>query len=262
MHFRPYPVLTLIAIPALALLIGLGVWQLQRAEWKAGLITDHQSAAATRPVAIEQALCRNGAVANSRRVLSGESVLRLLHQAVRTGDVTAASPKSLRVFGANRDGEAGWNMMTPVTVECVAGPIDPILFEFGFEPMPGGPSYEQAPVEPAGPEFVRVLDPDGPRFYLAPVPSKGAFAPSNNAAANEWHWFDLPAMATALSVPRLNSQYLIREFSDRLPENLARTPPETHIGYAVTWFGMAIAFLVIYALFHARAGRLRFGKRA
>jgi cytochrome oxidase assembly protein ShyY1 len=32
MHFRPFPVLTIIAIPALAALISLGVWQLQRAE--------------------------------------------------------------------------------------------------------------------------------------------------------------------------------------------------------------------------------------
>jgi surfeit locus 1 family protein len=58
----------------------------------------------------------------------------------------------------------------------------------------------------------------------------------------------------------LNNRFYLRAFNGQLPDKLTRTPPVTHYGYAVTWFGMAIAFLVIYAAFHARAGRLRFGK--
>ena len=38
MYFRPYPILTIIAVPALAALVALGVWQSQRAGWKAGEI--------------------------------------------------------------------------------------------------------------------------------------------------------------------------------------------------------------------------------
>lgn len=37
-HFRPLPVLTLLALPALALLIALGTWQVQRMGWKADRI--------------------------------------------------------------------------------------------------------------------------------------------------------------------------------------------------------------------------------
>ena len=49
MYFRPLPVLTLIAVPALAALVWLGVWQAQRAGWKAQEIADFQKQADSLP---------------------------------------------------------------------------------------------------------------------------------------------------------------------------------------------------------------------
>ena len=40
MYFRPLPRFTAFCVPLLALLIGLGVWQLQRLHWKLGLIAE------------------------------------------------------------------------------------------------------------------------------------------------------------------------------------------------------------------------------
>jgi hypothetical protein len=57
MYFRPFPVLTIIAVPALAALIALGVWQSQRAGWKAELITQFEQAAKADPLLPEAALC-------------------------------------------------------------------------------------------------------------------------------------------------------------------------------------------------------------
>jgi len=39
-------------------------------------------------------------------------------------------------------------------------------------------------------------------------------------------------------------------------------PPQRHFGYAITWWGLAIALGVIYAVFHHSQGRLRFRKSA
>jgi len=39
-------------------------------------------------------------------------------------------------------------------------------------------------------------------------------------------------------------------------------PPQRHFGYAITWWGLAIALIVIYAVFHYSQGRLRFRKTA
>ena len=57
MYFRPFPILTIIAIPAFAALIALGVWQSQRASWKANLITQFEQAAKAQPQSPEAVLC-------------------------------------------------------------------------------------------------------------------------------------------------------------------------------------------------------------
>jgi surfeit locus 1 family protein len=85
-------------------------------------------------------------------------------------------------------------------------------------------------------------------------------AAANAPDRNEWHWFDAAAMTVFLGTGPVDQRFILARLEGK-PDYLTRTPPETHIGYAVTWFGMAIGFVVIYALFHARAGRLRFRKR-
>jgi surfeit locus 1 family protein len=51
---RRFPwILTLFTIPALALLIGLGVWQVQRLRWKEGLIDQAEAASTAAPEPIE-----------------------------------------------------------------------------------------------------------------------------------------------------------------------------------------------------------------
>jgi surfeit locus 1 family protein len=87
------------------------------------------------------------------------------------------------------------------------------------------------------------------------------FAAANSPETNDWHWFDAAQMAAALGVSQINDQLYLAAMPETMPLHLTRTPPATHIGYSATWYGMAMAFVVIYAVFHARAGRLRFTKR-
>lgn len=42
------------------------------------------------------------------------------------------------------------------------------------------------------------------------------------------------------------------------PGDSARLPPERHFGYAITWWGLAIALIGVYLAFHHQRGRLRF----
>lgn len=228
MYFRPFPILTIIAVPALAALIALGVWQVQRASWKANLITQFEQAAKVQPQSPEAVLCA---------------------QPPKPGEVVAppqASGKSLRVFGHAADGAAGWRLFQAVQLSCGA-----VLAETGFEAL-----------EIGGPGGVLLAAPKAPpdRFLVETWPAKPMMAAQNTPSTNEWHWFDAPLMATTLEAAPLNAAFILTPLSG-MPDFLTRTPPESHIGYAVTWFGMAAAFAVIYAVFHARAGRLRFGKR-
>lgn len=230
MLFRPFPVLTILAVPILAALVALGVWQLQRTEWKAGLIADFERASAAAPVSLDQALC------------DGEKPLG------RVVGAHKADGPALRVFGHDPAGTAGWRVFQ-ASPGCATG-SGVILVETGFEPtLPSGEAMASGARQPSG-----------DRFILEAFPKKPLMASQNSPERNEWSWFDAPAMAAALNVPAIDTRYVLVALAG-MPDYLVRTPPSGHIGYAVTWFGIAAAFVIIYLLFHARAGRLRFSSR-
>lgn len=227
MTFRPFPILTLVTIPVFAALIALGVWQLDRAKWKEGLIADFERASAAAPGNIDSAVC--GAANAEGKVVAPP----------------AATGKSLRVFGHDAAGDAGWRGFQAVSLSCGKT----VLAETGFEPLAMG--AEQGP--PAKPVAAT-------KYLVEPWPAKQWMAAENTPASNEWHWFDSVGMASALGIANLDARYVVTPLTG-MPDHLTRTPPSGHIGYAITWFGMAIGLLVIYGLFHARAGRLRFRRQ-
>ena len=49
--------------------------------------------------------------------------------------------------------------------------------------------------------------------------------------------------------------YLIDNPYARLDDEL---PPQRHFGYAITWWGLAMALIGVYPAFHHQKGRLRF----
>jgi surfeit locus 1 family protein len=225
MYFRPFPILTIIAVPALAILCWLGTWQAGRAGWKAGEISAFSDRAHAPPMALEAA-CAQG----------------LATQQIITEPWT--NGPELRVFGHQTSGAAGWQIFQ-------AGKLcgDVRLVQTGFEPIEIGGGM------PPG-----VTSGKTDRFILAPWPEPPFMAAPNAPERNEWQWFDAPEMAKAVNQVALKADFIVLPL-EGMPDCLTRTPPETHVGYAVTWFGMAIAFAVIYGLMHARAGRLRFGRK-
>ncbi len=227
MYFRPYPVLTLFAVPALIALVALGVWQAQRAGWKAERIAALEQQLAAPPLRVDEA-CAAG-------LPDG-----------RTITPPAGEGPEIRLFGHNNSGETGWKRFQAA---ALCGRL--LLVQTGFDALDiGGPGGRIPRPQPSPPD----------RFIIQPWPGKPFMPGANNPAKNEWYWFDAPAMAAALGQPQLDARAIIVPL-DGKPDFLIRTPPETHVGYAVTWFGMAVAFAVIYGLFHMRAGRLRFGRK-
>ena len=54
-HFRPLPILTAVCAVAFAILISLGVWQIQRLHWKLGLIAEVNHSLAAPPLSLDTA---------------------------------------------------------------------------------------------------------------------------------------------------------------------------------------------------------------
>lgn len=247
MYFRPFPVLTIVAIPALAALLWLGTWQAGRAQWKAGLIAEYESAAASTPQPIETALCvlANGKPKREELYwpIDGASVVELLGGWPPVG-------ATIRMFGQDASGNAGWHRLVLVTPPGCVAEQGALVVEGPFEPFIPGREIGAAPAVPAP-----------ARYMAAEWPGKPMFAAGNSPKTNDWHWFDRAGMEQAFGGAKINDHFYLAIMPETMPAHLARTPPATHIGYSVTWYGMAIALVVIYALFHARAGRLRFGRR-
>jgi surfeit locus 1 family protein len=230
--FRPMPVLTLLSAVCLAILIMLGQWQWDKFVLKSKAPVP---AAANAPQTLAQAI----AVPNPEYVVVSVS--------------GTLDPRSLKV-SAVQDGIRGYRLFS-----FVAGPDAQIWVDRGF-------------VGEA--DIARVIEPTGQRQWIG-VLRQGAKANSytldNDAAGDVWYWPDISAMSATLGVKSASALYYVAQSTvDPLGTGKAvdnpytnasganRIKPETHLGYALTWWGFGLALIGVYIGMHVRAGRLRF----
>lgn len=223
MHFRPYPILTALALAGLAVLVWLGSWQWSRMGEKAAEIAAYEALTAREPIDLTEVLCPDPAPPGTP---------------VRVPSAVDGTP--VRVWGRSGDA-AGWRLFRPIALPACAGE-GAILAETGFEAFHGeaGGAVE--------------------RWRIEPVPQAGAFTPANDATADEFYSYDARSMAVIAGVQSLHPDLWI--VADRgLPVELAGVPPSRHLGYALTWFGLALTLIGVYLAFHAARGRLGFTRR-
>ncbi len=219
-RFQPLPLLSLFTIAGLAVLLLLGNWQLNRFAWKQDLIAAYESRGDAAGLA--EALCAMGDAAYSP-------------------SFTMPAPlagEELRLF-AIRDVPGIVRIGVIPAPDCGEGEARYLLVESGFEYQANG-------------QLVRPQ-----RWRLEPVPRNGVFTPVNDPDTNQWYGFVVPEMAQALSVPPDSVLGVWARSDDGLPAQLAQTPPAQHMGYALTWFGLAAALLGVYLTLHIAQGRLR-----
>lgn len=220
------------SVLAFALLVWLGTWQVQRLQWKEDLIGRLTAQAASVPVPVAEV---------EARAAAGEDVEFM--RATATGRFV--HDNELFVF-TTVDGEMGWKLVTPLDMGDTA-----VLVDRGFIP------YElKAPT--ARPES----RPDGPvtvTGIVRPHESDPApFVPDNDVDANIWHWWALPAMAEAAGVERASPFILQAEASPGAPGWPRASTPDPadirnpHLGYAITWYGLAAILLIVTTLYLLR----------
>jgi len=234
MIFRPFPLLTLFTLPALAFLLWLGSWQLDRRAWKAELLNQFEATAQLPAASLSEVMCANGE-ALGRAVLPPEP----------------ASDASLRFYGIGPQGAPGWRVFKAVNApDCVQADI--LLAEVRFEPLQAA----RAQVDGRG---AVVSTPSA--WRLETPKTAGPFTPPNTIETGEFYAF-APEMAATLGVAdgAISAAFWLVRDTGEPPAHLTQTPPERHVGYAVTWFLMAAALIAIYLIFHVRAGRLHFGR--
>ena len=223
-----FPVgLTLAAAVGLAILVALGMWQLQRLTWKEALLTRIAKLETAAPIPVATAL--DGA--------ASPADLDMVRVRVDCPELSRAA--YVELFGL-KDGTAGRRLISACPV--ASSRYRSLLVDRGFvaEDVSARPGAEG----PLGPVSVTGV-------LRAPDPPS-IFTPKADPASRLWFNRDIPAMASTLDASRPAPVMLMAETASN-PEFPALSPApipaaisNRHLEYALTWFGLAAALLGVY----------------
>ena len=221
--------LTIATLIALAILIGLGTWQMQRLAWKQALLARIEALKVAPAVPAAPVLARMAAGDDTDFVR-----------------VTLDCPGLARAAGLNlyavRDGDAGQRLVSACPL--AGGPYRTLLVDRGFIAQE---TVARPTGDPADRSVSRVTG-----VLRAPEPP-GRFTPPNDPAGNRWYSRDHAAMARALGAAAPAPLVLMAEtatnpeFPALVPAPIPAEISNRHLEYALTWYGLAAALVGVYA---------------
>jgi surfeit locus 1 family protein len=209
----------------IVILLGLGVWQVQRLQWKTALLARIAAlqSAPSEPLDVVLHRIRDGGEVDFVRV--------------QTTCPSLQQTPVLHLY-AILDGVMGDRAITACPI--ASGSYRSLLVDRGFVPADLVGKIAPGPPTP-GPVIGVLRKTEKPNWL----------SPPNSVLKNDWHTRDIPAMAKALSAPAPAPVILMLErpgptgFGPR-PAAIPTDIPNNHLGYALTWFGLAIGLAVSY----------------
>lgn len=218
----------LIALPVVVLLLGLGVWQLQRLAWKENLLAEMAAQQNAPPVTMLRH--DDAAMEYKRAVLSG-----LIDRGA-----------AFKLWPRTHDGKAGYHWIVPMVVASAEWNDKPagilIMVDLGWVP------------EDYAPPSTTVGEVESVSGILRAPEKPNQFVPPNPESGNVIHWIDLSSIAERLGAP----VYPFVLEADKTGENppigredggeFGASLPNNHLQYAITWFVLAGIAVVIFVL--------------
>jgi surfeit locus 1 family protein len=235
--FRPLPILTAFTALALAVLIGLGVWQLERREQKHALLAQMEARAKTPPAPVEILFVTGDVFPAYRRA---------------TAFGTFDHAKEVYVYAPRADTgptRQGFKILTPFVL--ASGGV--IVVDRGWVPEAG-----KDPATRVGGQIEGPTELEG---RLLPSSAPRTFTPPPDVASRTFFIRDTAAIAKAQGLTLHRT--LLFEASTRTPGGPEPMPtkldiPDNHLSYALTWFSLGVVLFVIYLRYHYIRGRLKF----
>ena len=229
--FRPLPALTAACAALFAVLIGLGVWQIERLQWKLALIARVNHNLQAAPVSLDDGVTPQS---DYQRV-------------ALTGRFGA---KEAYAFATDETGAPVYHVLVPLT----ASDGRTFIVDRGVVPKEKlDPATRPAGLLTGTVRLVGVWrTPDAP----------GPFTPPPDLAHRIWYARDVRGIAKADGVT-LAAPVIIEADATPNPGGWPKGGQTVvafrneHLQYAITWFGLAAVLLGVYLAYHVSHGRLR-----
>lgn len=236
-HF-PWAMLILGGI-VFMILIGLGTWQVERLQWKQDLLATIAARMHAEPLSLDEVELqygRTGDVDYTPVTATGE----FMHDAERH-------------FFATWQGASGYYVYTPLRLET--GRV--VFVNRGFVPFDQKDPKTRQQGQVSGLQTVTGL-------ARNPLPGKPSMmVPDNDPDKNIFYWKDLRAMAilSDLDVDRGVLPFFVDADARPNPGGLPRggvtmiNLPNSHLQYAITWYGLAAALAGVMGVMLYRRSR-------
>jgi len=229
---RPFRIdfwLTVCAIPVLTVLLGLGFWQVERLEWKQDIIIERAERFAAPPITV--------------REITGADLRRVEHRRVALRG-RYLHDREILIFNSVRHGQTGFDLVTPMVLEDGGS----VLVNRGWVPR-AWPSGQVVRRRPAG-----IVDVTG---VLRGSGKGNPWIPDNDPKRSQWFFTDIAQMAAHAGLKDARS-FIVKLAPGRDEDGYPKGPHASqkirnkHLEYAITWFGLAAALVVIYVVYHVK----------
>ena len=211
-----------IGLGGAAILVSLGIWQVQRLDWKLGVIADIDARIEAAPIPLPD-------------------VLNPVNDAYLPVEVRGVlDPTYLRVLVSQKEIGAGYRIISAFDMGGRR-----VLLDRGFTPVdqPNVPSHEGSVTVRGNLQWPQETD---------------GFTPAPDIAKNIWFAREIDDMAEALKTEPVLVVAKKTSFNDApispLPVDTTAIPND-HLSYAITWFSLAAIWLAMTFAFTMRARR-------
>jgi surfeit locus 1 family protein len=221
----------------LVVLLGLGSWQVKRLFWKQALLAEIAQAEAAEPIPLAQLEAR-GTPSPFMKISATGTFLR---------DETA-------LYGAEvRDVASGPAMGAQLIEPMREVNGELILVDRGWVPLSRTGPLDQPTGEVTVSGYVRLGD------------TQHWFSATDDPSARRFFTLDPHAIGVAIGQPDIRpfvlvalgagsgAGIIVRHWPDpalHLPQ-----PPNNHLSYAITWYGLAVALLAIFLIWARKGSR-------
>ncbi|WP_428489791.1 SURF1 family protein [Rhodopila sp.] len=218
---------TLTTLIMLAILVGLGTWQIYRLHWKQGILKQIAASEAAPPAPLTPDPASYAKVSATGRFRFDLAVQ----------------------FGADvRDTNTGPTMGTYQIVPLQRDGAPTVLVDRGWVPQQSATAVD----DPTG-----VVSVTG---YVRPGDTQHWFSPTDDTASRQFYTLDPAAIGAAVGVRNVLPFTLValgpaNGASYPAPAQHLPRPPNNHLSYVITWYGLAVALVVIFGAWVRKAQR-------